>query len=106
MGRYAILKKDAQVVPAALEAFVAWYERNSEMRIVGQDNVAGTMVSTVFLGIDHQFGDGPPLWFETMVFPGWLGNMSESDCERYSTMEEARAGHAAMVAKVKGGLRG
>lgn len=28
-------------------------------------------ISTVFLGIDHSFGQGPPLVFETMVFRRW-----------------------------------
>ena len=27
-------------------------------------------VSTVFLGMDHQFGEGPPILWETMVFGG------------------------------------
>lgn len=63
----------------------------------------GKWVSTVWLGIDHSFGSGPPLIFETMVFnsdgkkDGRLG--SELDCERYSTEAEAIAGHAAMVEK-------
>lgn len=27
-------------------------------------------VSTIFLGFDHSFGQGPPLLFETMIFGG------------------------------------
>lgn len=50
-------------------------------------------VSTVWLGVDHQFGDGPPLIFETMVFGGPL----DQEQERYSTEEQARAGHEDMV---------
>ena len=53
-------------------------------------------VSTVFLGLDHQHFDGPPLLFETMVFVGEHGD----EMERYSTWDEAVAGHDAMVAKV------
>ena len=39
-------------------------------RIVGQDNLGKyTAVSTVFLGLDHNFGgEGPPILWETMVF--------------------------------------
>ena len=56
-------------------------------------------VSTVFLGIDHNFGgDGPPILFETMVFRA--GESSDIDMDRYSTWEEAEAGHAKMVEKV------
>lgn len=57
----------------------------------------GARVSTVWLGLDHQFGDGPPLIFETMVFPA--ESSMDLDCERYSTEEEAKAGHSAMVEK-------
>ena|SRR5712664_2255984 len=63
-------------------------------RTTSPSEVEVTMrVSTVFLGIDHQFGDGSPLLFETMIFGG------EHDQEqwRYSTWEEAEAGHNAAV---------
>lgn len=53
-------------------------------------------VSTVFLGLDHSFGDGPPLIFETLVFGGPLAD----EMERYSTHREALAGHDAMVERV------
>ena len=52
-------------------------------------------VSTVFLGLDHQWFDGPPLLFETMIFGGPL----DQEMDRYSTWEEAEAGHKAMVEK-------
>lgn len=57
----------------------------------------GARVSTVWLGIDHNFSndDGPPLIFETMVFGGRDGG--DLDCERYSTFAEAYAGHLTMV---------
>lgn len=57
-------------------------------------------VSTVFLGIDHQYGDGPPLLFETMVFR----NGSGEECERCSNWDEAVAMHDEMVAKVEAEL--
>jgi hypothetical protein len=53
----------------------------------------GTEVSTVFLGLDHAWGDGPPLLFETMIF----GGTEDEYCERYSTWEEAEAGHKKAV---------
>ena len=53
-------------------------------------------VSTVFLGLDHQYGDGPPLLFETMAF----FNGQSEDQDRYSTWEEAEKGHAEMVRRV------
>lgn len=51
-------------------------------------------VSTIWLGLDHGFGTGPPVIFETMVF----GDDSEDlDVARYSTEQQARDGHTEMV---------
>ncbi len=52
-------------------------------------------VSTVFLGIDHSFGHGPPLLFKTMIFGG------SDDCEQwhYSTYNQALEGHDVVVAE-------
>ena len=59
----------------------------------------GKRVSTVWLGLDHNYGSkGPPLIFETMVFPP-DGAYMELDMDRYSTLEEAQAGHNEMVKK-------
>ena len=46
--------------------------------------------------LDHP-GDGPPLIFETMVFQA--EGFDEQDMERYSTLEDAIAGHKRMVKK-------
>jgi len=54
-------------------------------------------ISTVWLGLNHQYGDGPPVIFETMVFGGGL----DQDAERWCTEEEARAGHERWVEKVR-----
>src|SRR5215813_8215351 len=56
------------------------------------------LISTVFIGIDHNFRrDGPPLTFETMVFNGPLNE----EQRRWTTWDEAEAGHVAMVDLVK-----
>lgn len=60
-----------------------------------------TEVSTVFLGLDHGFG-GVPLLFETLVFGGACDGLMD----RYSTWDEAEAGHIAMVEQVKERLAG
>lgn len=57
----------------------------------------GVTVSTVFLGLDHRFaalGEGPPILFETMVFNDYGDDGSQ---ERYSTWDEAEAGHQRIV---------
>ena len=71
--------------------FTSEYQR-VERTEVGDDVV----VSTVWLGVDHRWGDGPPLIFETMVFGGEHDEVQE----RYSTEEDARAGHQRWVKTV------
>ena len=68
---------------------------------VAKDMVGLFLVSTVFLGIDHNFyGDGPPLLFETMVFHD---NLVDLFCDRYSTAAAARIGHASVVEQLRAG---
>ncbi|MCG8460126.1 MAG: hypothetical protein MI919_27910, partial [Holophagales bacterium] len=67
-------------------------------RVVARDNdVNGSDVSTVFLGLDHNWGDGPPLIYETLVMGGPLSD----EMDRYSTWAEAEAGHAKMLERIK-----
>jgi len=69
-----------------------------EYKVVQQDTLEnGRWVSTVWLGMNMQYGEGPPLIFETMVFPSH-GNYSELYCERYATEAQARQGHQAAMA--------
>lgn len=78
-----------KAVPCDLNTWARWYERSSR-RVAFSEN-GDVSVSTVFLGLDHQWGDGPPLIFETMIF----GGEHNEDQWRYSTWEEAEAGHKA-----------
>jgi hypothetical protein len=73
--------------------------------------------STVWLGIDHGFGQGLPLIFESMVFaaePTWhegfeYGGVEhpgywakeDFDQRRYPSLELALAGHAELVEEVR-----
>jgi len=72
--------------------------RDKEYKRVAETTLAdGKWVSTVWLGLDHSFDDeGPPLIFETMVFPS-RDDLSEIDCARYATEAEAIIGHQGMV---------
>lgn len=74
-----------------------WTRALESNRLVKQETIGNIFVSTVFLGVNHQFGDGPPLVYETMTF----GNDALSICERYSTRPEAIAGHAEVAEQVK-----
>lgn len=55
------------------------------------------IVSTVFLGIDHQHVPGlPPILFETMVF----GGPYDGYMRRYYTWEQAEISHREIVHQV------
>ena len=56
-------------------------------------------VSTVFLGVDHNFGVGDPEIFETMIF----GGEYDQHCTRYSTHIGAKSGHEDAVSQLLGG---
>jgi hypothetical protein len=71
-----------------------WYEK-ADTR-VALDTVYGIRVSTIFLGLDHNFSmSGPPVLFETMVFFGESSYSAYQD--RYCTYDEAEAGHRMVV---------
>ena len=62
--------------------------------------IGNTTVSTVFLGIDHEFRpNGPGVWYETMIFGG---DRHDGYQRRYRTRAEAEAGHEAAVRLVRG----
>lgn len=97
-----------EVVPITFNEYLARIKENPELykkdrksRRVGDDEVNGRWVSTVFLALDHGF-DGKPLWFETMVFSS-RDDLNEIYLDRYETWEEAEQGHAKAVAWVKAG---
>ena len=100
-------------VPDVL-TWARWFEdfdnciRQTQIR---RGEVAGPWVSTVFLGLDHNFGAaGPPLLYETMVFAnqrewhepsefhdGRWGLGDELDCERHSPWADAMTAHERIV---------
>jgi hypothetical protein len=62
-------------------------------RQVARSEVGPMVVSTVFIGLDHNFGSGKPMLFETMIFDG-----GEDDYQtRCATWDEAEAMHANAV---------
>lgn len=88
--------------PLSLEEWAALFESGGreEMKRVDATNVGGYWVSTVWLGLDHSFGGGPPLIFETMVFND-EGEGDEVYMTRYATEEGARYGHRWVVSEIK-----
>jgi hypothetical protein len=60
----------------------------SPARQVASEEIEGVRVSTVFLGLDHNFfGNGPPLLFETMTFSDTFGEI-QWRCSTYLHAEE------------------
>jgi hypothetical protein len=90
-GKY-ILDDDGNVVPCCnLMEWAEWFEasyKNGKRR-VGSTQRGDIRVSTVFLGLDHSFGGGPPLVFETMIF----GGEHDEFMDRCFTWDEAVAMH-------------
>lgn len=106
-GKYVLDGREPRLEPDVIE-WARWMEQHRygpragdpegmDPWRVGSTHVGESWISTVFLGLDHQFGDGPPMIFETLVFNGALAD----EQERYSTWDEAERGHEAMVKRVR-----
>lgn len=89
---------DRQGNPISMEEWSKKLNDRTYQRVAETTLSDGKWVSTVWLGLNHSFGDGLPLFFETMVFPS-KDNFNELDCQRYSSEEEALKGHKEMVEK-------
>lgn len=88
-----ILDEEKRPVKVGLYEWGKWIEKND--RHVAYTETELHRISTVFLGIDHSYGNGPPVLFETMVFE--IGTDEDVETERYSSWSEADAGHAGIV---------
>lgn len=88
-------RRNGTPYPEGHEGLLLWARdmENLDLRIVRQDrSLYGEKLSTVWLGLDHSFGFGPPLIFETMAF-GIFGH-ADNFQQRYSTEAQALRGHA------------
>lgn len=73
---------------------------NRLKRVGRRTKIGEAEVSTVFLSVDHNWGGGPPILFETMIF----GNAAfDGFQDRYHTWDEAAAGHKRVVAALREG---
>jgi len=96
-----VLGLDGEPVPVDdVQAWARWWETAD--RRIGFDAVGRYDVSTIFLGIDHNWGDGPPVLWETMVFDREGAHRFRDEwCHRYSSRDEAALGHAMTVSLVR-----
>ena len=72
-----------------------WMEDHD--RVVARTKIDEILVSTVFLGLDHNFDGGTPILFETMVFGGPLNE----HMVRYTGWKQALAGHQRVLEQVQ-----
>ena len=88
MSDFYILE-NKKIKEVLIDEWVKWV-KNPENRIIKHDECDKILVSTVFLGIDHNWsGKGEPVLFETMIFGGKYNNYQE----RYTSYEDAIKGH-------------
>lgn len=87
---YKLVGRNAVPTLSVVEAF------NCERR-VALTEIGSVQISTVFLGLNHAWDDGPPMLFETMVFGGPLSD----EQDRCSTYDEAEAMHERMCERVR-----
>lgn len=110
-GKYVLIAK----LPVEVTNLFLWGRMMDGDRHIAKDHIGPYRVSTVFLGLDHQHGEGPPLLFETMVFDEVntveaLGRKfpqsiyDDGFFMRYSTWEEAEEGHHKICELVKAKL--
>ena len=99
-GRYILDSEGNPVEEPDLVKWALWYEQDGN-RILARDEVGGSVVSTIFLGLDYKYlgGEGPPILWETMVFRG-----PKYQC-RYTSRRAALAGHREAVEMLRRGQR-
>jgi hypothetical protein len=83
-----ILKGRTPVEEPDIITWAKWFEK-ADRNVKRTTLPDGVLVSTIFLGLDHNFLNGAPILFETMIF----GGEHDQWCDRYETWEQAEAGH-------------
>jgi len=76
-------------IPRKIEDMDEFINHPHQVITVKSTNISDILISTVFLGIDHAFGRGEPILFETMIF----GGPDDGAQWRYKTWGEAEEGH-------------
>ena len=97
MDTYILDANDLPVRATMMDSF-KWKEKFG--RHVGKDKIGDVGISTVFLGMDHGYGGGPPVLWETMIF----GGINDQYQERYISKKSAIEGHKRAVEAVKRGV--
>ena len=101
-----ILDTDGNAIPEPnLRNFLRWLGHPENRMLWREALPGGVLVSTMFLGFDHNMDSrGPPVLWETMIF----GGKKDGYQERYASHVEAYKGHkkAVKLARAARGRRG
>lgn len=112
---YMLDEKGEVVVEKDLMTWARWLESAGTKRQVGENIVGDYTVSTVFLGLDHDFsGTGIPVLWETLVFENKETEIKVGTrmrpirktldvgdtFRRYTSKEDALKGHEEVMAYV------
>lgn len=113
LGMYVLDEQGEPVPEPDTVQWGQWLEATTETRArtLAETTVGPYWVSTVFLALDHSFGGGPPVLWETMIFGAWeefqLPSGGRKKCRkdidqiRYTSKAEALAGHAEAVKRAE-----
>ena len=97
---FFILNDDRTLKPVNASTWGKWFETHQLARTVRQENIEDYWVSTVFLGLNHDWtGRAKPLVFETMILNRKTKEWSQTRC---STWAEAEAQHLEAVEWARG----
>lgn len=87
MGERHYIERDGKPVAVPFREWVAWMFCDPHRQVAATRIAKGVDVSTVFLGLDHSFGGGPPILYETLVFGGPLDGQGQRTCTREQAVE-------------------
>lgn len=90
-NHYYILDDDGNPIATDVQTWGRWFEDIGLRRRIAYDKIGALQISTVFLGLNHQWGDGPPVLWETMVFG--LPDDADEIQLRYTSKVDALKGH-------------
>jgi hypothetical protein len=102
MFKYILNEKGEPIPCDDLHKWCMFTEQ-TKARIVAKTKIGNSEISTVFLGLDHNFGGGvSPILWETMVFGG---AMDEEQTRCSGTRKDAETMHEQMCQRVKGEIK-
>lgn len=93
-----IIDNDGRIKQVDLLTWALWIEKD-ENRVVKQECVGESMISTIFLGLDYNLAPtGPIILWETMIFGGPMNQYIER-CA--GNREQAEAMHQKVLERVR-----